>query len=357
MSGRLPYHVLEGTNYVSGGMNMLPAKLKQIGYATHQVGSGPARAPPAPRLPPLLSPPSSPLSPSVQRHMRARTRTPEAANRVSILFPAQAPAARAQRRLRPHACRGAPGAPDGFGVDTRPRRRRWLVTRWAAGGQVAPGRHHAVDDAARPWVRHELRVPGGWGGPLHTHDRRRRVRVPRDGPLADSRAGVPRQRNVRARGVPHVPSDPPPEPSRAEPTAGPMGAGPVGRVHVHVSRPACPGRAHRCPAHEQICVGCVQSSCTVMHVSCSLIHRSVCGHALPWRVPHARCSRYAAYLYNAEVLRVRAMSRSIPPPWRSIRFRLVLRTYAPWGVRVVSQTKSRKIPTRKILPHFLVIRY
>ena len=41
-------------------------------------------------------------------------------------------------------------------------------------------------------------------------------------------------------------------------------------------------------------------------------------------------------------------SRSIPPPWRSIRFRLALRTYAPWGVRVVSQTKSRKIPTPEI---------
>ena len=48
-------------------------------------------------------------------------------------------------------------------------------------------------------------------------------------------------------------------------------------------------------------------------------------------------------------------SRSIPPPWRSIRFRLALRTYAPWGVRVVSQTKSRKIPGRNILPLFLVI--
>ena len=49
-------------------------------------------------------------------------------------------------------------------------------------------------------------------------------------------------------------------------------------------------------------------------------------------------------------MKVRDTSRSIPPPWRSIRFRLALRTYAPWGVRVVSQTKSRKIPARKILP-------
>ena len=39
MTGRLPYHVLETTNYVTGAMNMLPAKLKQVGYRTHQIGS------------------------------------------------------------------------------------------------------------------------------------------------------------------------------------------------------------------------------------------------------------------------------------------------------------------------------
>ena len=57
---------------------------------------------------------------------------------------------------------------------------------------------------------------------------------------------------------------------------------------------------------------------------------------------------------------VRVPRRSIPPPWRAIRFRLALRTYAPCGpsVRVVSQTKSRKIPTsRDILPLCFVIRY
>ena len=54
---------------------------------------------------------------------------------------------------------------------------------------------------------------------------------------------------------------------------------------------------------------------------------------------------------------VRVASRSISPPWGSIRFRLALRTYAPPGVRVVSQTKSRKIPTRKILPLFFVSRH
>ena len=40
---------------------------------------------------------------------------------------------------------------------------------------------------------------------------------------------------------------------------------------------------------------------------------------------------------------------------RSIRFRLALRTCAPWGARVVGLTKSRKIPTRKTLPLFFQI--
>ena len=56
-------------------------------------------------------------------------------------------------------------------------------------------------------------------------------------------------------------------------------------------------------------------------------------------------------------LQARGMRRSIPPPRGSIRFRLALRAYdaPPWGVRVVSQTKSRKIPTRNILPPFFVL--
>ena len=49
-------------------------------------------------------------------------------------------------------------------------------------------------------------------------------------------------------------------------------------------------------------------------------------------------------------LEVRVVSRSISPPWGSIRFRLAPRTYAPWGciVRVVPDrhTKSRQMPTR-----------
>ena len=38
LTGRLPYHVLQTTNHVDRGFAMLPAKLKQVGYATHQVG-------------------------------------------------------------------------------------------------------------------------------------------------------------------------------------------------------------------------------------------------------------------------------------------------------------------------------
>ena len=65
-----------------------------------------------------------------------------------------------------------------------------------------------------------------------------------------------------------------------------------------------------------------------------------------------------ALRYNREIFepqltedqRVRAASRSIPPPWGSIRFRVAPRTYASWGciVRVVTRTKSRKIPTRNV---------
>ena len=54
---------------------------------------------------------------------------------------------------------------------------------------------------------------------------------------------------------------------------------------------------------------------------------------------------------------VSVVSRSILPPWGSIRLRLALHTYAPWGVRVMSQTKSRKIPSRKILLLFFASRY
>ena len=69
--------------------------------------------------------------------------------------------------------------------------------------------------------------------------------------------------------------------------------------------------------------------------------------------PSARCSTSPS---------VRLASRSISPPWGSIRFRLAPRTYdaPPFGpsVRVVPgrQTESRKIPTRKLLPLLIVPR-
>ena len=51
--------------------------------------------------------------------------------------------------------------------------------------------------------------------------------------------------------------------------------------------------------------------------------------------------------------KVHVVSRSIPPLWGSIRFRLALHTYdaPPWGARVVLDrlTKPREIPTRKTL--------
>ena len=59
------------------------------------------------------------------------------------------------------------------------------------------------------------------------------------------------------------------------------------------------------------------------------------------------------YLVAPVLVKVCVVGRLISPRWGSRRFRLALRTYnAPlWGVRVVPdrQTKSRKIPTRKIL--------
>ena len=35
---RLPYHVLQATDHVYRGFSLLPAKLRQVGYRTHQIG-------------------------------------------------------------------------------------------------------------------------------------------------------------------------------------------------------------------------------------------------------------------------------------------------------------------------------
>ena len=55
-------------------------------------------------------------------------------------------------------------------------------------------------------------------------------------------------------------------------------------------------------------------------------------------------------------LRVRVPSLSTTPQWGSIRSRPPIRTYAPWGVRVDEQAKSRQMPTRNNLPLFLASR-
>ena len=38
MTGRLPYHVLQSTDHVDRGFSMVAAKLRQVGYRSHQVG-------------------------------------------------------------------------------------------------------------------------------------------------------------------------------------------------------------------------------------------------------------------------------------------------------------------------------
>ena len=38
MTGRLPYHVYQQGSHVTRGYTMLPRKLQQVGYETHQVG-------------------------------------------------------------------------------------------------------------------------------------------------------------------------------------------------------------------------------------------------------------------------------------------------------------------------------
>ena len=55
-------------------------------------------------------------------------------------------------------------------------------------------------------------------------------------------------------------------------------------------------------------------------------------------------------------LAARPLQRTSPPQWGSTRFRPLICTYAPWGIRVVSLPKTRKIPTRKISPLFFVRR-
>ena len=55
------------------------------------------------------------------------------------------------------------------------------------------------------------------------------------------------------------------------------------------------------------------------------------------------------YLYYWEktkqwMIGARVVSRSISPQWGPIRFRPIICTYAPWGVRVDELAKSRIVP-------------
>ena len=50
---------------------------------------------------------------------------------------------------------------------------------------------------------------------------------------------------------------------------------------------------------------------------------------------------------------VRVPGRLISPPWRSIRFRLAPRTYAPWGVRVGARRNQEKNPPEIFYRSFL----
>ena len=72
------------------------------------------------------------------------------------------------------------------------------------------------------------------------------------------------------------------------------------------------------------------------------------GHALVHRDLAARNVLLASGM-------VRVVRRLVLPRWGSIRSRLALGTYAPWGciVRVEELAELKKIPTRKLLPLFL----
>ena len=90
------------------------------------------------------------------------------------------------------------------------------------------------------------------------------------------------------------------------------------------------------------------------------VHRTCSGlHEIELAATHQieRCWRAVRYRSaNWVMQQMVRVSRSISPRWGSIRFRLAPHTHTPCGpcVRVVPNhlTKSRKIPTRKIVPLF-----
>ena len=78
---------------------------------------------------------------------------------------------------------------------------------------------------------------------------------------------------------------------------------------------------------------------TELAATCSLLHARILGRYHTKNTVSQQCVHQPK------------ACRPISPQWGSIRFRLALRTYAQWGLRVVSLTKSRKIPTRKYHRH------
>ena len=74
------------------------------------------------------------------------------------------------------------------------------------------------------------------------------------------------------------------------------------------------------------------------------------GNELQWYLPASQWAHDAVTMYASRALQFHPDGGQFDFVWLS-------RTYAPWGVRVVSQTKSRKIPTHNTLPLFSVRRY
>ena len=141
-------------------------------------------------------------------------------------------------------------------------------------------------------------------------------------------------------------------------------AGTHGRAFGPVSVP-CAGPLKLARGVDCECTHACAPACTDPR-ACMLFARVCSCHANPelptaWELlaqieRHQRRPIMAAKAKLVAAILVCVVSRSISPPWGSIRFRLALRTHTPFGVRAVSQTKSRRTPTRKTLPLLFVIR-
>ena len=132
---------------------------------------------------------------------------------------------------------------------------------------------------------------------------------------------------------------------------------PVTLVSCHPSR--CLAIRPTRPTHHlgvvpPITLSCHQPCSPYPSLCCRATHRAPCHQACSPCWSRARRQAPRRTQSKTPSSRVRAVSRTMPPRLGSIRFRSPLRAYdaPPWGVRVVPDrlTKSRKTPTRKILP-------